>query len=126
MHGWLVPRSSQTRWRDTIRPCPICLLSPTHAAPWMAAPRAPKAPVAWLTITALALALLAIGVAIGCRSSPHPSKPAAGPTYTGQEIADAKSKVCAFFGKVHQRHSQLTGARDQGAQMLPRLNLPRQ
>jgi hypothetical protein len=60
------------------------------------------------------LALLAIGVAIGSWFRPVPtSKPAPGPTYTSQEIADAKSKVCTAFGKVHTA-IQLTGARDRG------------
>jgi hypothetical protein len=83
--------------------------------PWVAQrPPAQKRPGGWLTIAAMALALLAIGVAIGSWFRPAPtSKPAAGPTYTSQEIADAKSKVCTAFGKVHNA-IQLTGARDRG------------
>jgi hypothetical protein len=70
--------------------------------------------VGWVAIAALAIGLIAIGVAIVSWVRPTPAdRPAIGPTYTSQESADAKSKVCTAFGKVHNA-IQLTGARDRG------------
>lgn len=53
-------------------------------------------------------------VAIASWFRPTPTiKPATGPTYTSQEVADAKSKVCDAFGEAHSA-IQLTGSRDRG------------
>jgi hypothetical protein len=63
-----------------------------------------RRPARWPTFTALAIAL--IGVAIGLvgwfRPAPHNSQPPAPlkPTYTDQQIADAKAHMCTAFGKV--------------------------
>jgi hypothetical protein len=51
----------------------------------------------------LAIALVALGVAIGAWLRPlAESKAAEAPTYTDQQVADAKAKVCAAYDKVHQ------------------------
>jgi hypothetical protein len=77
-------------------------------------PPVQKRPTKWAAIAALAISVLAIGVAIGSWFRPMPTnKPAIGPTYTSQEVADAKSKVCTAFDKAHKA-IQLTGARDRG------------
>jgi hypothetical protein len=59
----------------------------------------------------LAIALVALGVAIGAWLRPVPeSKAADAPTYTDQQVADAKAKVCAAFEKVRTGVRLQTGA----------------
>jgi hypothetical protein len=57
----------------------------------------------WPTLTTLAIALF--GVAVGFvgwfRPAPHHDQPPPKPTYTDQQVADAKAHVCAAFEKVH-------------------------
>ena len=59
-------------------------------------------PARWPTFIAIAIAL--IGVAVGFvgwfRPTPHNNQPPPKPTYTAQQTADAKAKVCAAFGKL--------------------------
>jgi hypothetical protein len=66
----------------------------------------PGRPSRSLVIASLAIALLALGVAIGSWFRPVPdNKPSPAPsppTFTDQQIADAKAKVCATYEKVHQ------------------------
>jgi hypothetical protein len=61
-------------------------------------------------ITALVVTLV---VAVVGWFRPVQPKPPPPPTYTGQQIADAKIKVCAAFEKVHQA-VRGNFARDQG------------
>ena len=58
-------------------------------------------PARWPAFTALAIALigLAVGVVGWFRPVPHNNQPPPKPTYTEQQTADAKAKVCAAFGK---------------------------
>jgi hypothetical protein len=68
-------------------------------------PTTPGRPSRSLVIASLAFALLAVGVAIGSwfRPIPHNKPSPAIPTsFTDQQIADAKAKVCATYEKVHQ------------------------
>jgi hypothetical protein len=77
---------------------------PPPPPPWPIAPSSPKRPSQWRTV-AFGIALLAIGaVAVGAWFRPLPeNKPASppAPTYTSQQIADAKTAVCSAFDKVH-------------------------
>jgi hypothetical protein len=58
-------------------------------------------PSHWPTFIAIAIAL--IGVAVGFvgwfRPTPHNNQPPPKPTYTAQQTADAKAKICAAVGK---------------------------
>jgi hypothetical protein len=59
-------------------------------------------PPRWPAFTAIATALVAlvVGVVGWFRPVPQNNQPAAKPTYTQQQTADAKAKVCAAFGKL--------------------------
>ena len=59
-------------------------------------------PARWPTFTALAIALIALAVGLvgWFRPVPHNNQPPPKPTYTQQQIADAKAKVCAAFAKL--------------------------
>lgn len=77
-------------------------------------PSRPNQPSRWLAIASLALALVATGVAIGAWFRPLPSHPApAASTYSSQQVAEAKSKVCAAYSKVHKA-IKASSARDIG------------
>jgi hypothetical protein len=59
-------------------------------------------PSRWPAFIAIAIAL--IGVAVGFvgwfRPAPHNNQPSPKPTYTAQQTADAKAKICAAFAKL--------------------------
>jgi hypothetical protein len=58
----------------------------------------------------LMVALLAtLGVAIVGWFRPVPTKPPPAPTYSNQQVADAKAKVCAAYDKVHHAVLANTG-----------------
>jgi hypothetical protein len=59
-------------------------------------------PSRWPTFTALAIALVAlvVGLVGWFRPTPHNNQLASKPTYTAQQTADAKTKVCAAFAKL--------------------------
>jgi hypothetical protein len=65
-------------------------------------PAAFQRPSRWPTLVALAVGL--IGVAVGFvgwfRPAPHDNSPPAKPTYTAEQVAGAKTKVCTEFGKL--------------------------
>lgn len=47
--------------------------------------------------------MVAIGIAIGAWFRPMPKyEPPAPPTYSSEQVADAKAKVCAAYAKVHR------------------------
>lgn len=74
--------------------------SQAGSPPW---PVSPSYPPRWPTFAALAIALVATGLAIVGWFRPTPSPPAphqTGPTYTQQQIADAKRNVCDAYGLV--------------------------
>ncbi|WP_287035219.1 hypothetical protein [Mycobacterium sp.] len=53
-------------------------------------------------MVSLGIALVAAGIAIGAWFRPLPKNdPPPAPTYSSQQVADAKSKVCAAYAKVH-------------------------
>jgi hypothetical protein len=58
-------------------------------------------PARWPTFTALAIALiaLAVGLAGWFRPVPHNNQPPPKPTYTEQQAADARAKVCTAVGQ---------------------------
>jgi hypothetical protein len=73
-------------------------------APPAQTPLASGRPARWPAFTALAIGL--VGVAVGFvgwfRPVPRDTQASPKPTYTAQQIADAKAKVCAAFGKLER------------------------
>ncbi|MHA7650950.1 hypothetical protein ACX9NE_16100 [Mycobacterium sp. ML4] len=69
-----------------------------------------------LPLLSLGIALLAIGIAIGAWFRPLPkNEPPPAPTYSTQQVADAKAKVCAAYAKVHsalELSAERTGGSD--------------
>jgi hypothetical protein len=65
---------------------------------------APPRPQRWPMFASLVVALVAVALAVGCWFRPLPSNRACSappaPSYTDQQTADAKAKVCAAFGQV--------------------------
>lgn len=70
-------------------------------------------------ILAVAL-LITLGVAIIGWFRPVPAKTAPAPAYSNQQVADAKSKVCAAFEKVDNA-VRATSARDKGSDYATQL-----
>lgn len=69
----------------------------------------------------LAVALLVtFVVAIVGWFRPMPAKPAPAPTYSNQQVAEAKAKVCAAFNKVDNA-VRATSARDRGSDYATQL-----
>lgn len=82
--------------------------------PWSTSPVRPKRSPQLLVIAALVVAFVALGVAIGGGFRQAPSTKSISTTsYTSQQTADAKSKMCVAFSKVHNA-IQMTSARDRG------------
>lgn len=77
---------------------------PPQPPAWPSTPPATRRqPSRWLGLVSLGIALLAIGVALGAWLRPLPkNEPPPAPTYTSQQVADAKVKVCAAYAKVHR------------------------
>lgn len=77
---------------------------PPQPSAWPSAPPPTRGqPSRWLGLVSLGIALLAIGVALGAWLRPLPkNEPPPAATYTSQQVADAKAKVCAAYAKVHR------------------------
>ncbi|WP_155770439.1 hypothetical protein [Mycobacterium asiaticum] len=84
---------------------------PPQPPAWPSTPPATRRqPSRWLGLVSLGIALLAIGVALGAWLRPLPkNEPPPAPTYTSQQVADAKVKVCAAYAKVNRAVLANTG-----------------
>jgi hypothetical protein len=76
--------------------------STPSASPLAAEPMTFRRPARWPSFTALAIALIALGVGVvgWFRPAPHNNQPAPKPAYTEKQTADSKAKVCAAFGQL--------------------------
>lgn len=92
-----VPHDPGQHWGP---PPPVASAPPPHTG--FAPPTGSGRPARWPTFGALAIALvaLAVGLVGWFRPVPHNNQPPPKPAYTQQQIADAKAKVCAAFGKL--------------------------
>lgn len=63
-----------------------------------------------LAIVSLVIAFVAIGIAVGAWFRPLPkNEPPRAPSYSSQEVAEAKGRVCAAYAKVHHAVLANTG-----------------
>lgn len=78
--------------------------APPMSRPSRVSPRASRVPT-FTALVSLVIALAAIGVAIAAWLRPipeHNAPPPSAPTYTEQEIADAKADVCEAYKSIDQ------------------------
>jgi hypothetical protein len=97
--------------------------------PWSPGPPMPsRGPARWPTVVMLVIALVAVGAAVAAWLRPLPATPAATsptPTFSDQQVADAKSKVCAAYEKIHRAsamNSTRNGGDDPNMQLLVAVN----
>jgi hypothetical protein len=94
--------------------------------PWPPA-QPPRGPARWPVAVMFAITLVAVAAAVAAWLRPLPEKsdtPSA-PTFNAQQVADAKSKVCAAYEKIHHANytnSGRTGGADPTAQLAVALN----
>jgi hypothetical protein len=82
-------------------------------------------PARWPTFAALAIAFIALAVGfVGWfRPTPHNNQPPSKPTYTAQQTADAKAKVCAAFGQVDRALSVANALPSSSDALVTSLNI---
>lgn len=85
-------------------------------------------PARWPVLVTLVIALVALGVAVGAWLRPvlKVSPPAeAAPTFTDQQVADAKGKVCAAYQRIRRAvdvNAPRNGGDDPNTQLLVAVN----
>lgn len=115
--GWRTTATASQRYHrpmsDTRSPSPIRAAAPWGVPPpgWDGSSRpapstTPRSPGRWSLVAALALAVVSLGVGIvgWFHRQPHdkPSPAPSAPTFTSQQISDAKENVCAAHRIVRQ------------------------
>jgi len=96
---------------------------------WPPAPPPPMGrPARWPMFVMLVITLVAVGAAVAAWLRPIPQAPAAPPkpTYSAQQVADAKSKVCAAYRKIHHAvdmNASRSGGDDPTAQLVVKVNM---
>lgn len=85
----------------------------------------PQRPHRWISLLALLLALVAVGVAVGAWFRPihvRDSSPVSPTTiYSNEQITNAKASVCGAYGKVHRAlvlSSERNGGTDATASLV--------
>jgi len=100
------------------------------AGPW--GPPAPVAftrPARWPIFVMFLITLLAVGAAVAAWLRPIPHSTSAtpsAPTYSEQQVSDAKAKVCAAYGKVQHAvsiNSVRSAGDDPNSQLLVAVNM---
>lgn len=96
---------------DTISEVSTLPPAPSAPPPWT--PATPPATTRWPGYVSLVIALAAVGVAIGAWFSPlrhnEPSPAPSPPSFSDQQVTEAKAKVCAAYEQVHKAVLSNTG-----------------
>jgi hypothetical protein len=98
--------------------------------PWgPAGPVAFSRPARWPMFVMFLITLVAVGAAVAAWLRPIPHNTSAtppAPTYSEQQVSEAKSDVCAAYDKVHHAvntNVQRTGGEDPTAQLAVAVNM---
>lgn len=87
-----------------------------------------RQPTRWPAFVMLVMTLIAVAAAVAAWLRPMPDTTASTPptpTFSDQQVADAKSKVCAAYEKIHHANfvnSSRSGGDDPTAQLAVALN----
>jgi hypothetical protein len=80
-------------------------------------------PPRWPAFTAMAIAVIALGVGLaGWFRLVHENQPPPKPTYTEQQTADAKAKVCAAFAKLDRAGGVLNALPNGSDELVAAIN----
>jgi hypothetical protein len=96
--------------------------------PWPP-PQPPRGPARWPVAVMFAITIVAIGAAVAAWLRPMPETKAVAPpapTFSDQQVSDAKSKVCAAFDKAlntSRVNSARTAGDDPNSQLLIAVNM---
>jgi hypothetical protein len=100
------------------------------AGPWgPVPPMAVSRPARWPMFVMLLITLVAVGAAIAAWLRPIPHNTSAtppAPTYSEQQVSDAKAKVCAAYAKIHHAvdvNAPRSGGDDPMAQLTVAVNM---
>jgi hypothetical protein len=91
-------------------------------------PWPPRAPARWPVVVMFAITLVAVAAAVAAWLRPMPetkSDVSPAPTFSDQQVAEAKSKVCAAFQKVrraNETNATRNGGDDPNLQLLVAVN----
>lgn len=127
--GWRTTATASQRYHRPMSDTPFAEPYPEQRPPWGVPPpgwdgssrpapsTTPRSPGRWSLVAALALAVVSLGVGIvgWFHRQPHdkPSPAPSAPTFTSQQISDAKENVCAAHRIVRQAgvgcHRQIAG-----------------
>jgi hypothetical protein len=102
------------RFNHAVPNAPPSPFSANPQPPWPSTqPPVSRRSTQWPAVAAVAIALIARGVAISSWFRPLPeTKPPSStpaPTFSTQQIADAKAKVCAAYDRIHHAVLRNTG-----------------
>jgi hypothetical protein len=96
--------------------------------PWPPA-QPPRGPARWPVVVMFAITLVAVAAAVAAWLRPMPEAKSAAPsapTFTAQQVADAKAKVCAAYQKVQNAvsiNTTRTAGDDPNSQLLIAVNM---
>jgi hypothetical protein len=92
-------------------------------------PWPPRGPARWPIVVMFAITLVAVAAAAAAWLRPMPETKSAvpsAPTFTDQQVTDAKSNVCAAYAKIHDAvdpNATRTGSGDPTGQLALAVNM---
>lgn len=92
-------------------------------------PWPPRGPARWPVVVMFAITLVAVSAAVAAWLRPMPEAKSAAPsapTFSAQQVTDAKSNVCAAYAKIHRAvdvNAPRNGGSDPTAQLAVATNM---